>query len=128
MNVVNVFQSVTVTQLLLNASVTADANGTAIDLKDYEGDAAVVCNVGTPTAGSSPTMDIKLQDSADNSSFADVSGKAITQVTTPGGTQTILFNTNEVRRYVRHVIDIGGTSSPAFPVAITFLGVKKNPA
>ncbi len=125
MNVVNVFQAITVTQLLLNASVTADADGTSIDLKDYEGDAAVVCAVGTPTAGTDPTMDIKLQDSADNSSFADVSGLAITQVTTPGGTQTIKFNTNEVRRYVRHVLDIGGTSSPAFPVALTFLGVKK---
>jgi len=129
MNITNVFQAITATVMIGSASVTASANGTGIDLKDYEGEIGVILNASNATAGSSPTLDVKLQDSADNSSFNDISGAAFTQVTgSGGGVQKMTLNSDSIRRYIRHVVTIGGTSSPAFPVGLTLLGIKKYPA
>lgn len=64
---------------------------------------------------------VKLQDSADNATFADVTGGAFTQIT--GGTpkaQRIATAANlQIRRYVRvTTVTTGGFSSLAFQVAV----------
>lgn len=109
------------------ASVTADGDGTSIDLKEYTGNVLLIVNCGAATAGTNPTMDFIIKDSADNSSFAAVSdySAAFTQVTTVAGVQTYNIDTRKVRRYARLSTDIGGTSSPAFPLSAVFVGVKK---
>lgn len=109
--------------LFASAAVTASGNGTGVDLLDYDGEMCAAINSGAGT-GTSPTLDIKLQDSADNSSFADVAGLSITQITTAASLQKISFSKDEVRRYVRAVRTVGGTT-PSFPVGVSLLGVKK---
>ena len=62
------------------------------------------------TAG---TLDVKIQDSSDNSTFADVSGGSFTQITTAnGGTRGLSLNTQAMSRYIRAVgtLDGGGTA------------------
>jgi hypothetical protein len=120
---VNLGDRLNVVSLLAVASVTADGNGSGVDLLEYEGEMAFVlsCSAGT----GDHTMDVKLQDSADNSTFSDISGGAFTQVTTVAGVQKISLNKNELKRYVRAVKDIGGTSSPTFILGVNALGVKK---
>lgn len=114
---------------LPNLSRTANANGTAIDLKDYEGEAVAVLEAGAATAGSSPTLDVKLQDSDDGSTgWNDISGATFTQVTNAASSQKLSFNTDEVKRYVRAVGTLGGTSTPTFPYAASILAAKKNAA
>lgn len=63
---------------------------------------------------------VKIQDSADNSTFADVSGLAFTAVTSAPGTQRIaISNTATVRRYVRATtVTTGGFTSATFAVVI----------
>lgn len=63
---------------------------------------------------------VKVQDSADNTTFADVAGLAFTQVTTGPNTQRIgISNTSTVRRYVRAVtVTTGGFTSAAFAVVL----------
>lgn len=63
---------------------------------------------------------VKIQDSADNSSFADVTGLAFTAVTTAPGTQRVaIANTATVRRYVRaSTVTTGGVTSVSFAVVI----------
>lgn len=63
---------------------------------------------------------VKIQDSADNSSFTDVSGLAFTQVTTAPTVERIsIANTSTVRRYVRAVTTTsGGFTSAQFAVVI----------
>ncbi|WNI19172.1 hypothetical protein [Actinacidiphila sp. ITFR-21] len=63
---------------------------------------------------------VKIQDSADNSSFADVTGLAFTAVTAAPGTQRIaIANTATVRRYVRaSTVTTGGFTSVSFAVVI----------
>jgi hypothetical protein len=64
---------------------------------------------------------VKLQDSADNSSFADIASAAFAQVTTAPQAQRIaISNAATVRRYVRAVtVTTGGFTSAAFAVTFT---------
>lgn len=62
---------------------------------------------------------VKIQDSADNASFADLAGAAFTQITTgtPQAQRLAIANTATVRRYVRAIsITSGGFTSLAFGV------------
>ena len=107
------------------ASVTATANQTGIDLKGYIGNVLAVLHCGAATAGTNPTMNVTIEDSADNSTFAAVSGYAFTQVTTTASLQQLNVDTRLVRRYIRFVVTIGGTSSPAFPMSGHIAGIKQ---
>jgi hypothetical protein len=72
-------------------------------------------------AFSGTDVTIKIQDSANDSTFADVTGLAFTQVTT-GTRQTqriAIANTATLRRYVRvATITTGGVTSVSFAVVI----------
>lgn len=64
---------------------------------------------------------VKLQDSADNSSFADVTGGAFTQITggTPKAQRIATASNLQIRRYVRvTTVTTGGFSSLAFQVTV----------
>src|SRR5919202_608111 len=63
-------------------------------------------------SGTSPTLDMKLQDSADGSTWADT-GVAFTQVTATGSRQQREFRTKQGRPNVRVAATVGGTS-PSF--------------
>ena len=115
----------TATALVPAAVVTANANGSGVDLIGYIGNLKVVVNVGAST-GTSQTLDLKIQDSADNATFADLSpANAITQVAGAGASlQSLSLDTRAVRRYVRAVSTVGGTS-PSFPLGVTAVGYKQ---
>lgn len=107
----------TLVNLLATAARTATANGTGVDVTDYEGMAEVMLDSAAGT-GTSPTQDVKLQDSADNSTFADITGATFTQVTTTASQQKISVDLSKARRYVRAVTTIGGTT-PSFTFAVS---------
>lgn len=111
--------------LALLISRTATLTGTAIDILDYEGQAIFTLSAGAATAGTNPTLDVVIQHSSDNSSFSAVTGGAFTQVTTTASLQTIVLNVSDLKRYVRVVGTLGGTSTPTFPWSATFYGQKK---
>jgi hypothetical protein len=114
--------------LAVEAQINATGNGAALDLNDYEGEAAVVLNVRN-VSGTTPTYDCKLQDSDDGSTgWADIAGAAFTQHTsTTGAVQKLALKTDSCKRYVRAVDTLGGTS-PVFQRSVTVLGIKKYPA
>ncbi|MGZ6477664.1 MAG: Bbp16 family capsid cement protein [Bdellovibrionales bacterium] len=114
-----------VLNLLPVASVTASGNATGVDMQAYHGQVAIVADVAN-TAGATPTMDLKIQDSADNSSFADVSPAiAFTQVTTVASVQKLVVNVQEIRRYIRVVKTIGGTSTPTYLISVKGYATKR---
>lgn len=109
--------------LSANDVVAATVNRTGVDLVDYEGD--IVAILDAEAGGASITYAVKIQDSADNSSFADVSGLAFT--TTSANTalrETLRINSDEVRRYIRAVITVAGGSGTG-AVSVVALGSKK---
>jgi hypothetical protein len=115
--------------LLACDSRTASANGTGFDLEGSngaEGEAIVILASDAASAGTDPTLDVKLQESSDNSTFTDISGATFTQVTDAAqALEKITINTNDVKRYLRAVGTIGGTSSPAFTYSVALVYGKK---
>lgn len=113
----------TFTQAAVPAARTATVTGTGFNISEYNGNITFTQSVGTVT-GTSPTLDGKIQDSADDSSYADVSGATFTQVTSSTNLQTLNVDTRSVRKYLRYVGTIAGTS-PVFPSSVTAIGQKQ---
>lgn len=109
--------------LIPGQAIAASANGTGVDVKDFIGNLQILLDAGAGT-GTTPTLDIKLQDSPDNTTFADLAGKAFTQVTTVASRQQMVLDTNACNRYVRAVATVGGTT-PSFPISVQAVGVKQ---
>lgn len=107
---------------LAAVSKTAAAyNLPSIDVSLYEGGFAYNISAGGISGGA--TVDAKIQDSADNSTFADVSGLAITQITA-SGEATLDVRTRQLRRYARLVVTVGTATTV---VGVVFVGQKKTP-
>jgi hypothetical protein len=107
---------------LLTAGIrtdTAATNGASIDTlaaASFGGQAYLQLFAFTGT-----DVTIKIQDSANNSAFTDVTGMAFAQITS-GTRQTqriAIANTATIRQYVRAVtVTTGGVTSVSFAVAI----------
>jgi len=109
--------------LSANDVVAATVNRTGVDLVDYEGD--IVAILDAEAGGAGITYAVKIQDSADNSSFADVTDLAFTTTTANTALrETLRINSDEVRRYIRAVITVAGGSG-AGAVSVVALGSKK---
>ena len=113
-----------ITAVVASASVTATATSGAIDLKEFDGDVLLVLNCAAGT-GSSPTLDIKVQDSDETGgTYGDLSGATFTQVTDSASVQTLEVNKDECKRFIKIVQTVGG-SSPVFVYGISLVGAKK---
>jgi hypothetical protein len=104
--------------LVASQSAASTITGTGIDLRDYEGPVVIVQNGGAGTG----TLDGKIQDSADNVTFADVSGLTFPQKSTTAATAAIAVQSKQVRRFIRY---IGTIVTGPHLVSVTAVGVKK---
>jgi hypothetical protein len=112
----------TVVNLLtpVSAANTAAATSAAgVDLLDYEGPVLVTQHHGVGTG----TIDGKIQDSADNSAFADVAGLTFSQDTTTASVKALVVQSKQVRRYIRY---LGTIVTGPHLIAVSLSGVKKS--
>jgi len=113
-------------ELAVVISRTADLLSAAFDTEAYEGTGLFVLSAGAATAGSSPTLDVKLTHcDTSGGTYTDVPSGAFAQVTTVAGVQALAVDLDTVKRYVKVVGTLGGTSTPTFPYGIAFTGLKK---
>ena len=108
------------------ASRTSTLTGTGIDVLEYEGVALVLLNASAGT-GTSPTLDVKLQHSDDDSTYEDVTSGAFSQVTDAAetaGVKVMKLNVSDLKRYLRVVGTIAGTT-PSFDFGVEFVGITK---
>lgn len=113
----------TIKSIVPVATVDADANGSSIDMAEYDDNVALVLSASAGTGDM--TLDVKLQGSANGSTgWADIAGAAFAQVTTTASVQKIIVNVASQPRYMRAVLDVGGTT-PSFIVAVNALGEPK---
>ncbi len=107
------------------ATRTATGQTSGIDLRAYDGDVLFLLD-SAAGGGSSPTLDVTIEESADNSSFAAVASGAVafTQVTGTASAQKVALNKDDAKRYVRIKYTIGG-SSPTFTFSVNAVGLKK---
>jgi len=108
---------------------TSTLTGTALDVLDYEGVSLIVLNAGQASAGVNPTLNVKLQhsDTTTSGDFSDVAGAAFTEVTDAagGGVEVLKVNVSNLKRYLRVIGTIAGTSTPTFDFGVEFVGIKK---
>src|SRR5262245_40646955 len=95
-------------------TASATVNGTGGDLLAGDGRCFALQQVGT-VGGTSPTLDGKVQESGDNSTWTDIPGATFATVTASNNYQAITFE--RTRRFVRYVGTIAGTS-PSFALAV----------
>lgn len=101
---------------------TAATNGTGLDTTAALSFGAQAYLQVTAFTGTDVT--IKIQDSADNATFADVTGLTFTAVTAAPNTQRLATsNTATIRRYLR----VATTTSGGFTSASFIVGINKNP-
>jgi len=106
------------------ATRTTTVTGAAVDILNVDGPMLVVQHVGTVT-GTTPTLDGKLQDSADGSTgWADITGATFTQVTASNSKQKITIPAGSVAGWIRYVGTIAGTT-PSFILSVTGLSRKE---
>jgi len=99
------------------AALAASANHTAVDLRSTGPEFTASLILGA-TTGTSTFLDVKLQESDDNSSYADISGATFTQKTqATGASLEQITVSNRTARYVRAVSVVAGTS-PVFYSAL----------
>src|SRR4051812_30938987 len=81
----------------VSAAATVNATSAGIDTTGYEGVMALTIQTGAVTG----SIDWKVQDSADNSTFADVAGLTVAQITAANKVSTLTFVPGQVRRYIK---------------------------
>lgn len=105
-------------QLIPLQVATATVTGTGVNVSNTNtGDVLVMTANATNVTGTTPSCTVKLQDSADNSSWADVVANAIMPATAFAAITTTLANPlvlpidpRGVRKFVRAVATITGTT------------------
>lgn len=109
---------------LVADNYTTTPTGTGVDCQGHES-ALVIQNAKTMT-GTTPTLDGKIQESDDNSSFSDVSGAVFTQVTDAADShQVIEVKCSQTKRYLRYVGTMTGTN-PTVDLGVSIvLGLSK---
>ena len=116
MTIQNLGSKGTAVDILANDVVASTANGSGVDLQGYEGEAAFILSV--EAGGSGITYAVHLEESADNSTFTDITNGSFT--TTSANTaafEQIALNVSDLKRYVRAVTTVaGGTGAGALNV------------
>lgn len=124
----NIFNALTFGQievLAVAATNTTTLDGTSIDVQDYEGVAAIVLNSAKASAGTTPTLNGKIQHSSDDSTFADVTGATFTEITDAADScQVLALDLSTVKRYIKFVGTIAGASA-SFVFGASMVAIKK---
>lgn len=111
---------------------SAATNGSSIDGQSYGLDAAISSLFGAAAylqvkSFAGTTVTVKIQDSADNSAFADIAGMAFTAITVNASKGERIESstlTTTIRRYVR-MVTTGTFSDLQFAVAfVRYLGAR----
>jgi hypothetical protein len=108
----------TATLFATSTGVTTNANasGSSVNLSSNVGNIVSAILVSGNAGGTTPTMDLKMQESTDGTNnFTDVTGGAFTQVTTHNAVQVIAFK--PTKPYVRCTGTVAGTN-PVFEVQV----------
>ena len=94
-----------------NQTLTSSTNSAGFNVGEGD-ELRVSLEEAGAVSGTTPTLDAKLQDSADGSTWADA-GVAFGQVTATGSRQQRELRTRPGRPHVRVAATVGGTS-PSF--------------
>lgn len=119
-----VLRRATIVSLQDAARKTDTFQSAALNVKDFEGDIAITSHwVG---GGTNPTLDGKIQESADGSTgWTDITGATFTQVVDAVAIETIFLSAKSTKGFIRYVGTVGG-SSETFDGCVNVAGFKQD--
>ena len=113
--------AITTAEVIACAVATSTVTGTGVNIKDYEGAVGFTLMSAATTAGD--TLDVKLQDAPDNSTWTDIAGATFTQVVAGADAhETIFIQANAQDAYVRAVGTIAGDGGESVAFGVTLFG------
>lgn len=114
----NITSAIKTVASLRPQAITTSTNGESVDRLGYLS-AAAVLDIGA-VSGTSPTLDVKIQESDDESTWTDVPGATFTQMTAADQREELGLELQTRKRYLRAVATPGGTS-PNFQTSCIFI-------
>jgi hypothetical protein len=108
--------------LLATSTITATGNQTGIDLQAYDGEIQIILNA--TAAGSGNTLTFRIEDSANNSSYAAVTGGTFTAVANAASKQVLTLNASDLRRYIRLSCS-AASGTPSSSVTVNGYGTRQ---
>jgi hypothetical protein len=85
--------------LLATTTITGTGNQTGVDIGDYDGEIQVIL-LGT-AAGAGADLTFRIEDSADDLTYAAVTGGGFNAVANTASKQVLTLNASELKRYIR---------------------------
>jgi hypothetical protein len=85
--------------LLATTTITATGNQTGVDLQEFEGDVQII--LAATAAGAGADLTFRIEESADNSTYAAATGGGFTVIANAASKQVITLNSNDLKRYIR---------------------------
>ena len=106
-------------------STSANAQGTSADISNDDGNVMTATLIVGNAAGTTPTMNMKVIESTDGTTYTDVVDGAFTQVTTSNQIQALPVKPR--LRYVSVTGTVAGTN-PVFEATVVIVGARRSPA
>jgi hypothetical protein len=108
--------------LLATSTITATGDQTGVDLQAYDGEIQIILNA--TAAGSGNTLTFRIEDSANNSSYAAVTGGTFTAVANAASKQVLTLNASDLRRYIRLSCS-AASGTPSSSVTVNGYGTRQ---
>ena len=108
--------------LLATSTITATGNQTGIDLQAYDGEIQIILNA--TAAGSGNTLTFRIEESANDSSYAAVTGGTFTAVANAASKQVLTLNASDLRRYIRLSCS-AASGTPSSSVTVNGYGTRQ---
>src|SRR4051812_14786766 len=107
---------------VLTGALPSGANNSAPVLLANGSGSFVFAAHATAQSGTSPTLDVKVQDSDDGTTFADLTNIALTQITGAQVPVSRLAFGHSAKKYVRLVGTVGGSATPTITATVSIAG------
>ena len=125
MSLTSQFQSPTLTGVDSPAPRGTTFNGNSFDSVNYEGGICFILQSAAGT-GTTPTLDVEIHESSDDSDWSPTAIASFTQVTDAAASaQKVVVASSDSDRYLRAVYTIAGTT-PSFALAMSVVAQKQN--
>ena len=105
-------------------ATSTKTQATATDISGFAGQLKFILDAGAASAGTTPTLDVTIEDSANGTTDFKTVG-TFSQVTDTASLQSLGIETRALRKYVRAVATIAGTNTPTFAFSVHAEGQKQ---
>jgi glucokinase len=122
--IVGIGDGISAEELIVPGVYDATETGTGVDKTEYEGQCKVTVWVGD-VGGTNPELDVTIEHSDDDQTYETEAVATFDTIDAAGVPVSVVLNADSLKKYVRAVATIGGTT-PQFTMCVLFQGQKKS--